>query len=217
RGRWWGGLAGATDVNTKQEGPQPQVVIIPDRALCARYNVKIEDVNRLINNALGGEPVGTLYENERRFGIVVKFDRTYLKSTNAVGRLPVFTSDGVPIPLAQVAKIELVDGQMRIAREGGRRRITVRCDIVGRDQGGFVTEAQERFEEDIQPNVPEGYKVAWLGMFENLQRARTHFMTLIPVTLVLVFALLVVTFSSYRAAVLFLFPVPFAVLVGAIA
>src|SRR5262249_24870230 len=146
-----------------------------------------------------------------------KFDRTYLNSPEAVGRLPVFTSDGVPIPLAQVAKIELVDGQTLIAREGSRRRITVRCDIVGRDQGGFVAEAQQRFEDELQDKVPDGYKVGWLGMFENLERARIHFMTLIPVTLLLVFALLVVTFKTYRAATLLLILVPFAFIGGAIA
>ena len=79
-----------------------------------------------------------------------------------------YTADGQPVPLAQVAKIEVVDGQTLIARENGRRRVTVRCDIVGRDQGGFVKEAQERFDAEIEPSVPPGYKVGWLGMFENL-------------------------------------------------
>src|SRR5262249_24238566 len=142
-------VRGAIDVSIEQEGPQPQLVIQADRALCARYNVRIEDVTKLINTALGGEPVGTLFENERRFGIVAKFDRRYLSSPSAVGRLPVYTADGVPVPLAQVAKIDVVDGQTIIARERSQRRLTVRCDIVGRDQGGFVQEAQELFEKEI--------------------------------------------------------------------
>ena len=143
-----------------------------------RYNVRIDDVNRLINTALGGEPVGTLYEGERRFDIVAKFDRSWLDSPQAIGRLPVYTPDGIPVPLAQVAKIELVDGQTIIARENSRRRMTVRCDIDGRDQGGFVADAQRRFEREIK--LPPGYHVEWLGMFENLARARTHFLVLIP-------------------------------------
>jgi cobalt-zinc-cadmium resistance protein CzcA len=208
-------VRGAIDVGIEQEGPQPQLVIQADRALCARYNVRIEDVTRLINNAVGGEPVGTLYENERRFDIVSKFDRQYLRSPSAIGRLPVFTADGVAVPLAQVAKINVVDGQTIIARERSQRRLTVRCDIVGRDQGGFVKEAQELFEQEIE--VPAGYRVAWLGMFENLQRARTHFATLIPVTIVVIFGLLVVTFGSYRAAILLLLLVPFAFIGGAVA
>ena len=82
--------------------------------------------------------------------------------------------------------------------------MTVRCDIVGRDQGGFVADAQDRFDEKIKPLLPEGYHVSWLGMFENLARARTHFLVLIPITILLIYVLLWVTFSSQRAALLVL-------------
>lgn len=212
-------IPGATDVNIEQEGPQPQLVIQPDRALCARYNVRIEDVNRLINTALGGEPVGTLYEGERRFDIVAKLDRRFANSVASVGRLPVYNADGVPVPLAQVARIEVTDGQTLIARENSKRtsgrRFTVRCDIVGRDQGGFVAEARERFEEKI--TLPDGYSVAWLGMFENLDRARKHFAMLIPVTVALIYILLWVTFGSQKAALLVILVVPFACIGGVLA
>jgi len=185
-------VPGAVDVNIEQEGPQPQLVIQPDRALCARYNVRIEDVTRLINIALGGEPVGTLYEGERRFDIVAKFAREHLRSPLAIGRLPVHNAEGIPIPLSQVAKIEVVDGQTIIARGEGRRRLTVRCDIVGRDQGGFVAEAQRLFEKEKA--VPNGYRVSWLGMFENLARARQHFQILVPVTIAVFYIILLTTF-----------------------
>jgi cobalt-zinc-cadmium resistance protein CzcA len=210
-------VSGSQDVNIEQEGPQPQLVITPDRLLCARHNVLIENVINLINTALGGEAVGTLYEGERRFDIAVKVDRRVANSPLAVGRLPVHTVDGVSIPLSQVAKIELVDGQTIIARENGRRRITVRCDIVGRDQGGFVNEAQRKFDETIRPKMPSGYRVGWLGMFENLERARRHFAFVIPVTVALIFGLLIVTFNSFRAAMLLLLSVPFAFIGGVIA
>jgi cobalt-zinc-cadmium resistance protein CzcA len=208
-------VPGAVDVNVEQEGPQPQLVIVPDRALCARYNVRIDDVNRLIDTALGGDPIGALYEGERRFDIVAKFDRAFSRSPQAIGRLPVHTADGIPVPLAQVAKIELVDGQTIIARENSMRRMTVRCDIVDRDQGGFVADAQERFGEKFK--VPEGYHVSWLGMFENLARARTHFLVLIPITILLIYVLLWVTFGSQRAAMLVLLAVPFACIGGVLA
>lgn len=204
------GLAGAQDVNIEQEGPQPQLIITPDRQLCARHNVNIEDVTELINVALGGGSVGTVYEGERRFEIAVKVDRDLVNSPLAVGRLPVHTVDGQPIPLHQVAHIELVDGQTIIARENNRRRITVRCDIVGRDQGGFVREAQQRFSEVIQPQMPAGYRVAWLGMFENLDRARKHFALLIPITALLILGLLVMTFRSLACALLVVAGIPFA-------
>ena len=139
-------VPGATDVNIEQEGPQPQLVIHPDRLLCARHNVRIEDVTNLINTALGGEPIGALYEGERRFDIVVKVDRQVANSAQAVGRLAVHTADGVAVPLAQVAQIDIVDGQTMIARENSRRR-PVRCDIVGRPRR-FRRGAQRRQYHD---------------------------------------------------------------------
>jgi cobalt-zinc-cadmium resistance protein CzcA len=209
------GLRGATDVSIEQEGPQPQLVIQPDRALCARYNVRIEDVMKLVNMALGGEAVSTLFEGERRFDIVARLDKQSRKSPEAIGRLPVYTGDGVPIPLAQVATIEVRDGQTIIARGDGRRRLTVRCDVVGRDQGGFVKEAKERFEEEI--TVPPDYGVEWLGMFDNLNRAYEHFLILIPTTIVIIFLVLVVAYGSLRAAFILLLPIPFAFASGAVA
>jgi cobalt-zinc-cadmium resistance protein CzcA len=203
-------IPGAQDVNIEQEGPQPQLVITPDRQLCARHNVQIEDVTELINVGLGGSAIGVLFEGERRFDIAAKVDRGTINSPLAVGRLPVHTPDGFPVPLNQVANIELVDGQTIIARENSRRRITVRCDIVGRDQGGFVQEAQKKFDEQIRPQMPAGYRVAWLGMFENLERARNHFLYLIPITAVLILTLLVMTFRSLTSALLVVAGIPFA-------
>lgn len=208
-------IPGAQDANIEQEGPQVQLQIVPDRRLCARYQVRIEDLTKLIDTALGGEPVGTLYEGDRRFDIVVKADRAAIASPQAIGRFPVHTVEGLPVPLGQLAKIELVDGQTTIARENGRRILTVRCDIVGRDEGSFVAEAQQRFDAEIRATMPKGYRVAWLGMFENLDRARRHFLLVIPITMGLIFALMLVTFHSLRAAVILLASVPFAA-VGAV-
>jgi cobalt-zinc-cadmium resistance protein CzcA len=210
------GIRGATDVSIEQEGPQPQLVIQPDRVLCARYNVRIEDVMKLVNMAIGGEPVSTLYEKERRFDIVARLDKRSRQSPQAIGQLPVYTGDGVPIPLAQVATIEVRDGQTLIARGDGRRRLTVRCDIVGRDQSGFVQEAQDRFDREIRPTMPAGYRDEWLGMFENLARAFQHFLILIPTTIGIIFLVLIIAFGSFRAAFLLLLPIPFAFASGAL-
>src|SRR5262249_2245085 len=150
-----------------------------------------------------------------RFDIVARLDRQSRKSAQAIGRLPVYTADGVPIPLAQVATIEVRDGATLIARADGRRRLTVRCDIVGRDQGGFGQEAQDRFEGEV--TVPSGYQVEWLGMFDNLRRAKKHFLILIPTTIGIIFLVLVIAFGSFRAAFILLLPIPFAFASGAVA
>ncbi|MDD5579424.1 MAG: CusA/CzcA family heavy metal efflux RND transporter [Methylobacter sp.] len=208
-------VPGAVDVSIEQEGPQPQLVIRPDRFLCARYNVSVEEVTQLIDIAIGGSPIGSLFEGERRIDIAARFAQEYLRSPAAIGRLPVYNSEGIPIPLAQVAHIEIVDGQTLIARDDGRRRLTVRTDIVGRDQGGFVAEAQNLFKQEI--NVPAGYRVAWLGMFENLERAGQHFKILVPASIGVIFLLLLVTFGSLRAALILLLAIPFALVGGATA
>lgn len=208
-------VPGAVDVNIEQEGPQPQLIIHPDRSLCARYDVRIEDVTRLIDTAIGGSPVGILFEGERRFDIVTRFAPEHLRSPQALGRLPVYNLAGMPIPLAQVARIDIVDGQTLIARADGRRRMTVRSDIAGRDQGGFVAEARRLFEQEIK--VPPGYRVAWLGMFENLKRASKHFMLLVPATIAVIYVLSLAMFASQRAALTLLLAIPFAFVGGIIA
>src|SRR5262249_47838067 len=105
--------------------------------------------------------------------------------------------------------------QTLIAREGARRRITVRCDIVGRDQGGFVAEAQSRFKKDIQ--LPDGYNANWIGMFENLDPAPQRFMIVGPITLGLVFVMLTWSLGSVRGALAVLSAIPFAFVGGALA
>ena len=128
-------------------------------------------MKRLINTALGGEPVGALYEGDRRFDIVAKLDRSVVTSAQAIGRLPVHTADGIPVPLAQVAKIKIVDGQTIIARENGvpphdrplRHQRPRPGRLRGRRPAAFCRCDQA---------VPTGYRVEWLGMFENLARAR---------------------------------------------
>jgi cobalt-zinc-cadmium resistance protein CzcA len=210
-------VPGAVDVNIEQEGPQPQLLIQPDRALCASYKVRIDDVTKLINTALGGDPIGVVYEGERKFDIVAKFDRQSVNSPQAIGGLPIFTAEGVPVPLSQVARIELVDGQTLIARENSYRRITVRTDIVGRDQNGFVREAQEVFRNTLEKNVPAGYRVNWIGMFENLEHAIRHFQIVLPITVLLLLGMLLITFRSVKAAMLLLLSLPFALIGGVVA
>ena len=185
------GIRGATDVSIEQEGPQPQLVIQPDRALCARYNVRIDDVMKLVNMAIGGDPVSTLYEGERRFDIVARLDKRSRTSPEAIGRLPVYTADGVPIPLAQVAAI---DGARRPNPHRPRRRPSLhdgplrhRRARPGRLRPGSAGDASA-----ARSRLPAGYRVEWLGMFENLDRAYKHFMVLIPTTIAIIFLVLVV-------------------------
>jgi cobalt-zinc-cadmium resistance protein CzcA len=208
-------VPGALDVNIEQEGPQPQLIITPNRARCARFDVDIDDVNQVIDIALGGGPVGELYEGERRFEITVRYDASLVKSGFAIRQLPVHSNTGIPVPLVQVADFEIKNGQTLIARESSRRRITVRCNIVGRDQGSFVAEAQKIVGGKVV--IPPGCTLRWIGMFENLERATKHFMYVIPVTGFIIYVLLVMTFGTQREPLLLLFSAPLALIGGAVA
>lgn len=208
-------IPGALDVNMEQEGPQAQLRIIPDRKRCAHYNVRIADVSRMINTAMGGDPIGVLYEGERSFDVVAKLEPHKMLSAEAISKLPVHSAEGIPVPLGQIADIDVTDGQTVIARGDGIRRLTVRCDVFGRDEGSFVAEAQKKFEKEII--LPPGYKAEWLGMFENLHRAYHHFMLIIPATIAIIFLILTVNFGSFRAAFILLLPIPFAFASGALA
>jgi cobalt-zinc-cadmium resistance protein CzcA len=109
----------------------------------------------------------------------------------------------------------VIDGQTLIARSDGKRRVTVRCDIRDRAQGDFVSEAKSKFAARIQ--LPEEYSVEWLGMFENLERAQKHFGLLIPITVGVIFLLLILTFGSLKMAALVLITVPFSLIGGTLA
>ena len=133
----------------------------------------------------------------------------------ALGKILIHTPDGGRVPLAQLAKIEVVDGASIIARRENRRQIAVRTNIRGRDQGGFVKEAQERFASTIQ--LPSDYRVEWGGQFENLERARRRLTFILPVTIAIIFTLLFFAFGSPVYAGLVLLNVPFSLVGGIVA
>ncbi|PJZ70704.1 CusA/CzcA family heavy metal efflux RND transporter [Leptospira perolatii] len=202
------GIHGSVNVNIEQEGLQPQLQIRIDKKKLSTYRISATSVNNVVNTAIGGLPVSEINEDEKRFDILVKYAPEYRKAPQAIALLPVFNEQGEPIPLGQISEIRVTDGETIIARARGSRRITVRTDIRGRAQGDFVAEAQSKFRNTIQ--VPKGYKVEWLGMFENLSRARIHFGLLVPISLLLILLLLLFLFRSISLSMLVLLSVPFA-------
>ena len=181
----------------------------------ARYALNVEDIQELIELAIGGRPVSTMFEGERRFDITARFAPEARADASAPGNILIHTPDGGRVPLSQLAKIEVVDGASIIARRENRRQIAVRTNIRGRDQGGFVKEAQRRFESTIQ--LPSGYRVEWGGQFENLERARRRLAFILPVTIAIIFTLLFFAFGSPVYAGLVLLNVPFSLVGGIVA
>ena len=208
------GVPGAADSAIEQEEDQPQLRIAVDRQLAARYGINVRDVQDVIEMAIGGRAVSTVFEGERVFDVTVRYIPEARKDAHLIGEILVATREGARVPLAQIARIEIVNGASIIARRENRRQITVRTNIRGRDQGSFVADAQKRFERAIK--VPAGYAVDWGGQFENLTRAKKRLTFIMPVTIGVIFALLFWTFGSPTYAGLVLMNVPFSLVGGII-
>ena len=208
-------MRGAADTSIEQEADQPQLRIAIDRPRVARYGINVGDVQDVIDLALGGAPIGGVFEGERRFDIVARFTPESRGSPGAIAELLIPTRDGARVPLLQLADIRTSDGATIIARRENRRAITVRTNIRGRDQGGFVGEAQERFARGV--TLPPGYSVDWGGQFENFARAKARLAFIMPITLAVIFVLLFVTFGTALDAGLVLLTVPFSMAGGVVA
>ncbi len=208
-------VPGAADTGIEQEEDQAQLRIRIDRDAVARYGINVRDVQDVIELAIGGRKVSTMFDGEKRFDITVRYIPEARTDPSAIGTILIATRDGGRVPLSQLADIRVVNGASIIARRQNRRQISVRTNIRGRDQGGFVEEAQKRFDAAI--TLPAGYQVEWGGQFENLARARRRLAFILPVTVVVIFGLLFFTFQSVADAGLVLLNVPFSLVGGILA
>src|SRR3954454_24318259 len=205
-------VPGAADTFLEQESEQSQLRILVDRQAVARYGINVRDVQDVVEMAIGGKPVSTVFEGEKRFDVTVRFVEQARADEEAIGNVLVPTREGGRVPLSQLARIEVVSGASIIARRENIRQISVRTNIRGRDQGSFVTEAQAKFGRAVQ--LPKGYSVDWGGQFENLERARRRLTIILPITIGIIFALLFFAFGDVVHAGLVLVNVPFSLVGG---
>lgn len=203
---------GATDVAAEQQSGLAQVLIDIDRSKIARHGISIKDLEDTIEMAIGGKTASQMLEGERRYDISVRLDESQRDSVAAIENLLVPAADGSRIPLAQLAEIKVDQGASRISREDNMRRIAIKCNLIDRDQGSFVAEAQEKVAEQVV--LPPGYRIFWSGQFENQQRAMKRLYIIVPVSLAMIFVLLFWAFHSIKNATLIVMNVPFALIGG---
>lgn len=187
--------AGAENVNIEQEGPQEQLAININREAAARFGINVANIENMIEAAIGGKAVSVLYDGTKRYDIVVRFLPQYRNSIDAIKNLQISSSHGALIPMSQLADISFVEGQTNIYRYGSKRMVTVRTNIRGRDQGGFVNELQKKINAAIA--VPKGYNIVYGGQYENLERAGKQLAFTIPLTIVMVFLFLFMLFKNF--------------------
>ncbi len=210
-------VQGAADVQPDQIAGKPQLRIRVDREAIARYGLNVEDVQRTVRAAIGGEEAGQIFEGVRRFDIYVRYIPEHRTTVEDVRNLliPSPENEELRIPLEEVALIEEIVGPRQITRENNQRFITIQANVVGRDIGTFVQEAQQAI--DAQVDLPPGYYVTWGGQFRLQQEANKRLMVVIPITLLLIFILLYSSFNSLKNSLLILLNIPLALVGGIVA
>ncbi|MGN6547383.1 MAG: efflux RND transporter permease subunit [Aureliella sp.] len=208
-------IPGATDVRVEQLTGQPVLQIRLKQDELARYGIAASQVMELVRS-LGSRHVGEVYEGQLRFPLVIRLPERTRAGAAAIASILVSTADGQRIPLSRLAAIERVEEPNTIKREWYQRRITIEANVRGRDLGSFVAEARRTIEQDV-PLPPGRYRVEWGGQFENLQRAQRRLMIVVPVALLLILALLYMTYGSWIDSLRVFTGVPFAWIGGVIA
>lgn len=207
-------VKGETDLQVEKLTGSGQLLITPDRDRMARYAVNVNEIQTVVQTAIMGMPVSEVLEGRKRFDLRVKFPEGSNIDPKAVQNLIVQNSAGKRLPLSQVANIEINEGVNVINREFAQRRIVVQCNVRNRDVGSFVQEAQRKL---VSLKLPPGYYMQWSGQFENQQRAMKKLTLVVPLSILIIFLLLTITFASIKHALLVLLNVPFALIGGVVA
>ena len=208
-------IPGAADVVAERVTSGSYLDITVNRLAASRYGVQVQDVQDVIETALGGAAISEIMDmgNGRgRFPIRVRFIRTQHETIDAVRRIPVAGAGGMQVPISLVSNVTTSSGPPEINSEGGMLRSLVYLNVRGRDMGGFAGEARELLKRELR--LPPGYSISWSGQWESQLRARQRLQILIPLGLVIIFALLYFTFRSVREAAMVMLSVPFALVGG---
>ncbi|MGB8464565.1 MAG: CusA/CzcA family heavy metal efflux RND transporter, partial [Terrimicrobiaceae bacterium] len=225
-----GSVPGAVEVTVEQVTGRPYLTIQLKREVMSRYGLSVDDVQSVIEAAIGGKESGTIFEGDRRFPLVVRLPEDLRTDLDTLRRIPVplprqdaakseyrpvtYTQPAF-IPLGEVADFKMAFGPSQIGRENGKRRIVVTCNIRQRDIGSFVADAQKAVRENVK--LPPGYWLTWGGQFEQLESATRRLEIVVPVALLLIFILLFMTFGTVRDALLVYTGVPLALTGGILA
>jgi cobalt-zinc-cadmium resistance protein CzcA len=205
-------VPGVADLGIVKSGELPQIRVTPDRVELARYGMSMGEFQHVFQTAIGGRPVSTLWEGERRFDVVMRLPLADRDDMEKIRKLRIPVPGGVTVPLEALGRVSTGFGRASISRENGRRYIGVRMNVRGRDLGGFVQEARQRVEREAP--LPHGMAIEWGGEFESKERAMNRLLTVVPVALLITLVLLFKAFNSFPLAILTLLTVPFALMGG---
>lgn len=207
-------VPGASDVIVEQTMGLPQLVVSYKRDKIARYGINIQELNTIVRTAYAGEASGVVFENERRFDLVVRLDQEKVADLN-LDKLFVRTNEGVQIPVSEVASIDLVNGPLQINRDATKRRIVIGVNVRGADIQQVVSEIQKALDKNIK--LKPGYYFEYGGQFENLQNAINTLLVVVPVALMLILLLLFFAFKNVTYTLVVFSTVPLSLIGGILA
>lgn len=207
-------VPGVARAEIDRDGQVPQLLVDINRERAARYGLNVGDVQDVIEAALAGKAATNLWEGERKFAVAVRLPSDERTIAN-LPRTPIATPSGGYVPLSAVADIREDMGAMNIAREAGRRTTAIGIFIAGRDMGSVVADMKARVAQNVK--IPDTYQLNWSGEFENQERAMKRLSVVVPISLLLIFVLLLDAFKSFKTAALILVNVPLALMGGFIA
>lgn len=207
------GIEGLTDLYVEQLTGGKYLDVNIKREEIARYNLSIEEVNMLIEMALGGMPVTNTVEGRQRFSVAMRLAQDFRSDLAEIKRTPLQTSGYGVIPLSAVADLEITEGPPMISSENAMLRGTVLFNVRGRDMGSVVSDAKKKIEADFK-NLPQGYFINWSGQYENKVRAENRLKIIIPITLLIIAFVLYFTFHSFKEMTIVLSSIPIALIGG---
>lgn len=208
-------IEGIEDINVEKVTGLAQVQVEYNRDRLAQYGLSVDDVNKVLRAAFAGSQAGVVYDEEKRFGLVVRLDKDYRQDLDDVKNLSVALPGGGQIPFDQLASIEIKSGPAQITREDTKRRITIGFNVRNRDVQSIINDVSKKI--DAQIKLPMGYYVTYGGQFQNLKAAQARLSIALPVALLLIFVLLYFTFHSVKQALLIFSAVPMSVIGGILA
>jgi cobalt-zinc-cadmium resistance protein CzcA len=211
-----GTIKGAQDVKIEQVSGFSQIELHMNRKAIARHMINVEEINFLVEAAIGGKVATSVFENQKRFDVQVRFPPEHRNDKDMIEKMLVPSSAGYSVPLGELVEIHEVEVPAQISREDSTRRLIVECNVRGRDIGSFVEEAKKKVAH-VENTLADGYRLTWGGQFENQQRAMKRLKIVVPVAILLIFVMLFSSLNSLKSALLILANLPFALVGGIMA
>jgi len=205
-------IDGVSDARLEQVDAVPIFTINPKPVMLARYGLDVTDLQTWLHTAIGGKEAGLIFEGDRRFSLMVRFDEEIRSNLDALADIPIVTNNAEYVPLAEVAELDFTLVPSQISRENGKRRVVVTANVRERDLGSFVQEAKVKIAQQV--DLPAGYWLDYGGTFEQLQSASQRLSVVVPATLFIILALLVIAFGSVKDALIIFTGVPLALTGG---